>query len=86
MIAFTEDYDDSGLKSLGLVLEDLIQLQLLLTDAEHKKINGIEDAIERVNKIVTVLNNRRALPEDYRDLTNKWNGFEGIYIKEDILF
>ncbi len=86
MIEFTENYSDAGLRNLGLVIEDLIILQRLLTDSEFRRVHGIEDNVERVNKIVNILNNRKELPEKYRGLVTVWKGFEGIYVEEEMLF
>ncbi len=74
------------MSSIGLVMEDLIILQKRLTDSEYIRINGIQDDVIRVKKVAELLNNRRALPPRYKVLIGKWRGFEGINVKEDILF
>lgn len=60
-------------------------LRYLLED-EYEGIKKIEDIEEQVGKVLEILNNRKQLPQEYKDLVDSYNGFCGVLIpKEEIM-
>lgn len=55
--------------------DDVISLQLRLTDEEFEEIEPLKSDMQRLKRCANILNDREALPETYKELVSSYKGY-----------
>lgn len=75
------------LKEIGLFSYGYAYLLRYLSKEEVENIKNIGNIKEEVKKVLNTLNERKSLPEEYKNMVHEYKGFSGVLIpKEEIEF
>lgn len=81
-------YDDMMyLKKIGLYSYGFAYLLRYLSKEEIDNLNKLHDIKEEVKVLLSTLNDRRSLPQEYKAMIDEYKEFSGVLIpKEEIEF